>query len=72
MVDVYNHLRKEWMPVKWDLLKMGTLVRVDKDTEFPADMFLLKSARDSGSAYVDTLNLDGESNLKEKLAIPKL
>jgi magnesium-transporting ATPase (P-type) len=60
------------MPVKWDLLKTGTLVRVDKDSEFPADMFLLKSSRDSGTAYVHTLNLDGESNLKEKLAVPKI
>ncbi len=60
------------MPVQWNLLKLGTLVRVDKDTEFPADMFLLKSSRDSGAAYVDTLNLDGESNLKEKLAVPKI
>ena len=60
------------MPVKWDLIKVGTLVRVDKDTEFPADMFILKSSRDSGAAYVDTLNLDGESNLKEKLSVPKL
>lgn len=60
------------MPVQWNLLKLGTLVRVDKDTEFPADMFLLKSSRNSGTAYVDTLNLDGESNLKEKLAVPKI
>ena len=60
------------MPVKWDLIKVGTLARVDKDTEFPADMFILKSSRDSGAAYVDTLNLDGESNLKEKLSVPKL
>ena len=60
------------MPVKWDLIKVGTLVRVDEDTEFPADMFILKSSRDSGAAYVDTLNLDGESNLKEKLSVPKL
>lgn len=60
------------MPVRWNLLRTGSLIRVDKDTEFPADMFILKSSRDAGTAYVDTLNLDGESNLKEKLAVPKI
>ena len=58
------------MPIKWDRIKLGTLLKVEKDNEFPADVFILKSARDSGNAFVDTLNLDGESNLKEKFAIP--
>ena len=61
---VYNHAREEWMPRRWQDIQTGTLVKVDKDTEFPTDMFLLKSSRENGVAYVDTLNLDGESNLK--------
>jgi magnesium-transporting ATPase (P-type) len=52
------------MPRRWQDIQTGTLVKVDKDTEFPTDMFLLKSSRENGVAYVDTLNLDGESNLK--------
>ena len=60
------------MPKKWVEIKPGYLVKVEKDTEFPTDMFLLKSSKDSGIAYVDTLNLDGESNLKEKGSIPKI
>ena len=65
-------MRKEWMPSRWIDLKPGQLVKVDKDTEFPTDMFILKSAKDSGIAYVDTLNLDGESSLKEKRTVPKI
>jgi hypothetical protein len=41
-------MRREWMPTKWISIKMGTLVKVEKDTEFPADMFILKSAKDGG------------------------
>jgi magnesium-transporting ATPase (P-type) len=33
-------------------------------------MFLLKSSKDNGLAFIDTLNLDGESSLKEKSAVP--
>ena len=35
-----------------------------KDMEFPADLLLLSSQKDI--IYVDTMNLDGENNLKEK------
>lgn len=58
------------MKTRWIDLKVGTLVRVQKDTEFPADMLILKSSKDNGVAYVDTLNLDGESSLKQRQAIP--
>lgn len=34
-----------------------------------ADIFILASSNKSGIVYVDTMNLDGETNLKEKVAI---
>lgn len=41
-----------------------------KDGEqFPADLIFLSSSNKTGLAFVDTMNLDGETNLKEKLAI---
>ena len=36
------------------------------DTFFPADLILIKSANPAGVAYVETKNLDGETNLKHK------
>jgi magnesium-transporting ATPase (P-type) len=52
------------MQKQWYDIKLGTLVKVEKDTEFPADMLLLKTSRENGVAFVDTLNLDGESAMK--------
>lgn len=51
---------------------MGELLKIYKDEEFPADMVLLKSAKENGIAYVDTMNLDGETNLKERVAPKEL
>lgn len=43
---------------------MGDAIKVDKDNEFPADLLLLTAPKEV--VYVDTMNLDGETNLKEK------
>ena len=42
---------------------------VSKDKEFPADLLLLYAPREI--IYVDTMNLDGETNLKEKCVFVK-
>ena len=40
-----------------------------KDAFFPADLVLLSSSNQDGICYVETINLDGESNLKIKQAL---
>ena len=47
-------------------LKVGDLVMVKDEEFFPADIILICSSDAKGKAYVNTMNLDGESNLKEK------
>jgi len=44
-------------------------VRVDKDHEVPADLLVLSTSNFTGLVFVDTMNLDGETNLKEKTAL---
>lgn len=54
---------------RWENLKVGQVIKVNKNERFPADMILLKSADPAGIAYVETVNLDGETNLKHKQAL---
>jgi len=54
---------------KWRDLKVGDIVRVEKDEFFPADLILLASNYDDAICYVETMNLDGETNLKLKQAL---
>ena len=50
--------------VQWRQLRLGDIVQVKSNNEFPADLVLLSSSGDQGMCYIDTCNLDGETNLK--------
>ncbi|CAH2066222.1 unnamed protein product [Thlaspi arvense] len=51
---------------EWKTLSVGDLVKVEKNEFFPADLVLLSSSYEDAICYVETMNLDGETNLKVK------
>jgi magnesium-transporting ATPase (P-type) len=60
-----NHIKK-FERVKWKNIKVGNIVKIYKNEEFPSDLILLKSSNENGVCYIETKNLDGENNLKIK------
>ena len=56
--------------VAWRDLVLGDMVKVESNNEFPADLVLLASSFRDGMAYIDTCNLDGETNLKICNSLP--
>ncbi|KAJ0759614.1 putative P-type phospholipid transporter [Helianthus annuus] len=53
----------------WMNIRVGDVVKVEKDQFFPADLLLLSSSYEDGICYVETMNLDGETNLKVKRSL---
>ncbi|KAK9469767.1 hypothetical protein V1512DRAFT_256974 [Lipomyces arxii] len=54
---------------KWVDIAVGDIVRVESEESIPADMVLLASSEPEGLCYIETSNLDGETNLKIKQAL---
>jgi phospholipid-translocating ATPase len=63
---------KHWATLKWKDIKVGDVIKLERDANVPADMVLLHSDGPNGIAYIETMALDGETNLKSKQAPPSL
>ncbi|KAK5993921.1 putative phospholipid-transporting ATPase DNF3 [Cladobotryum mycophilum] len=59
---------KDWMPLQWKDVRVGDVVRLKRDEAVPADMILLHATGPNGIAHIETMALDGETNLKPKHA----
>ena len=49
-------------------IEVGCLVKVLEGENFPCDLILVQSSLPKGISFVETKNLDGETNLKQKNA----
>ena len=47
-------------------VEVGCIVKIEDNQFFPCDMMILASSLPKSIAYVETKNLDGETNLKIK------
>ena len=64
--SVMAGIPQRWAQSKWESVRVGDIVKVGRDEAFPADLVILHVRGTEGVAYVETMALDGETNLKTK------
>jgi phospholipid-translocating ATPase len=53
----------------WKNVQVGDFIRIYNDDQIPADVVILSTSDPDGACYVETKNLDGETNLKVRHAL---
>lgn len=49
---------------KWMNIRTGDIIKVNQDDHLTADILLLTTSDEGNLAYIETAELDGETNLK--------
>ncbi|RCI05348.1 hypothetical protein CU098_011835 [Rhizopus stolonifer] len=55
-----------WKHFKWKDLNVGDYVKIENDQDIPADIVILSTSETDNICYLETQNLDGETNLKQR------
>lgn len=62
----FFHFRslERYQKVLWQDVRVGDIVHLSNNETVPADILLLRTNNSHGVCYIDTCDLDGETNLK--------
>lgn len=70
--DKLGRIGPHWKKTRWEDLHVGDFVKIKNNESFPADILICATSEDENGAFVETKNLDGETNLKSRNAVPAL
>ena len=68
-IEIYSD--RDFYQKRWVDIKVGDIIKVNSEQAIPADIIVLSSSEPEGICYIETANLDGETNLKIKQARPE-
>ncbi|XP_015683326.1 probable phospholipid-transporting ATPase VA [Protobothrops mucrosquamatus] len=66
---VYNRSQNSYIEKCWKDVQVGDFVQLQCNEVIPADILLLYSSDQNRICYLETANLDGETNLKQRRVV---
>lgn len=67
----YLDLHANTRSVPSSAIRVGDLIRLEKNQRVPADLVLLHTSDSSGTCFIRTDQLDGETDWKLRVAVPE-
>ncbi|KAK0562385.1 hypothetical protein OC844_002725 [Tilletia horrida] len=61
-----------WEDTTWEALAVGDFVLLRNNDSIPADIVICATSEDEDACFIETKNLDGETNLKVRSAVSEL
>ncbi|KAK0464027.1 phospholipid-translocating ATPase [Armillaria novae-zelandiae] len=68
----HSHASPHWKKALWEDVRVGDFVKILDNESIPADILICATSEDENFAFVETKNLDGETSLKSRNAVPTL
>ncbi|KAJ3254954.1 hypothetical protein HK103_006751 [Boothiomyces macroporosus] len=73
VIDVAQSTKSEvWRKAQWKNIRVGDFILLRNNDSIPADLMIVASSEPEYTCFVETKNLDGETNLKIKRGLPQL
>lgn len=71
VIDPFRHIpqKAKFRATFWKNVRVGDFILLRSDDPIPADIVVLATSDSDGACYVETKNLDGETNLKVRHAL---
>nr|XP_045605910.1 phospholipid-transporting ATPase VA-like [Procambarus clarkii] len=69
---VYNRDQGRYVKKKWKHVRVGDIIHLSCNEIIPADLVVLNSSDEYGLCFIESSNLDGESNLKQRQSVKGL
>jgi phospholipid-translocating ATPase len=66
------HDPPHWKEALWEDIRVGDMVKILDNEPIPADVMICATSEEEDVAFIETKNLDGETNLKSRNAVPSL
>ncbi|XP_036096989.1 probable phospholipid-transporting ATPase VB [Molossus molossus] len=68
-IQIYERKQQSYVQKRWKDVRVGDFIQVQCNEIIPADILLLFSSDPGGICHLETANLDGETNLKQRRVV---